>query len=77
MRWYDDLPKVAQEAIDQTLHFGTGFAISALAGPIVSIVVALIRELVQNWGDADNDYIDMAIDVLVWGLGAALASLVF
>ncbi len=77
MRWYDDLPKLAQEAIDQTLHFGAGFAISALAGPIVSIVVALIRELVQNWGDRDNDYLDMAIDVLVWGLGAALASLVF
>ena len=77
MRWYDDLPKIAQEAIDQTLHFTAGFAISALAGPIVSIAVALIRELVQNWGDADNDYLDMAIDVLVWGLGAALASLVF
>ena len=77
MKWYDDLPDIAQEAVDQTLHFVAGFAFSALGGPIVSVVVVLIRELVQNWGDSDNDYLDMTIDILVWGLGAALASLVF
>ena len=75
--WYAKLPHWGQEAIDQGLHFTAGFLISAVAGPIVSIVVACIRELVQNWGDDNNDYLDMMIDMLVWTLGAIAASLVF
>ena len=35
------------------------------------------REIIQNWGDEDNDYLDMATDLLVWTLGATAASLVF
>lgn len=74
--WYEELPKVWQEIVDQTLHFTAGFLLGAI-NPWLSVGVAVLREIIQNWGDADNDYFDMAIDVLVWTLGAVAASLVF
>jgi hypothetical protein len=76
MKWYDDLPHVWQEVIDQTLHFGAGFLIGCFS-PILSIVVAVAYEAVQNWGDEDNNYLDLATDLLVWTLGAVVASLAF
>lgn len=68
-QWYEDLPRAWQEVVDQTLHFVAGFLISALTNPAISIGVAWIRELIQNWGDEDNDYLDLATDLLVWTLG--------
>lgn len=76
-QWYEDLPHVWQEVVDQVLHFTAGFLISAFTGPFFSFGFAIGREIVQNWGDKDNDYLDMATDVLVWTLGAIVASLVF
>lgn len=77
MRWYEDLSEDMQEVVDQALHFGIGFLISVLAGPVVSVAGGALRELVQNWGDEDNNYWDMALDLFVWSLGAVAASLVF
>lgn len=76
MKWYDDLPRVWQEVVDQSLHFGLGFILGAFS-PVFSVLVGIGREIVQNWGDEDNDYTDMAIDVFVWTLGAVAASSVF
>jgi hypothetical protein len=74
--FYTELPKWGKELIDQSLHFGAGFFFSLLLGPIVSLVLGGLREAFQNWGDEDNDYTDMAIDLAVWCLGIA-ASIVF
>lgn len=76
MKWYDDLPKVWQEVVDQAIPFSLGFLIGAFS-PVVSIVVAVVYEAFQNWGDGDNDYLDMATDLSVWTLGAIAASLAF
>ncbi len=76
MKWYDDLPKVWQEVVDQAIHFGLGFLLGCFS-PITSITVAVVYEAFQNWGDENNDYLDMATDLLVWTLGAVAASLVF
>lgn len=75
-RWYEELPKVWQEVIDQTLHFGLGLVVGGFS-PLLSIVVCLAREWFQNYGDDDNDAIDMLTDITSWTLGAIVASLVF
>lgn len=75
-QWYEDLPKFWQEGVDQALHFTAGFALGCLS-PLFSVGFAIGREIAQNWGDKDNDYLDMALDLLVWTLGAVVASLVF
>lgn len=74
--WYKNLPHFWQEVVDQTLHFILGFVIGALS-PLGSIAVCLGREWWQNYGDADNDAIDMLEDISVWTLGAIVASLLF
>lgn len=76
LQWYEDLPHVWQEVVDQALHFAAGFLIGAI-NPWLSIGAAVLREIIQNWGDEDNNYLDMAVDILVWTLGAVAASLVF
>lgn len=45
-----------------------------IAGFVVSLAVGIGREVVQNWGDADNDYLDAAADVLAWAAGSASAA---
>ncbi len=45
--------------------------------PLLSVVVCLAREWFQNFGDDDNDAIDMLTDITSWTLGAIVASLVF
>lgn len=81
-RWYDRLSDTGREIIDQALHALSGAAISALAGGVSTIwldgwlaggIGALvasaaggIRELVQNWGDEENDDLGNLIDWLVW-----------
>ena len=47
MKWYDDLPKVWQEVVDQAIHFGLGFLIGCFS-PVLSVLVAIAREIVQN-----------------------------
>lgn len=74
--WYKDLPHWGQEVVDQTLHFILGFSIAAVAGLGFSIGMAVLRETVQNWGDDNNDYLDMMIDLLFWTIGAVVASAV-
>lgn len=75
---FDELPKWAQKTLEQVAHFGVGFLISAVTGSyVVSVLIAIVREVVQNWGDEDNDYLDMTVDLLVWTIGAVLASVVF
>lgn len=75
-QWYEDLPHVWQEVVDQAAHFTLGFGIGAF-NPLFSISVCLGREWFQNYGDDDNDAIDMLIDIIFWTLGAIVASLVF
>lgn len=75
---FDDLPKWAQKTLEQVAHFAAGFLISAVTGsPIFSVAIGVAREVFQNWGDKDNDYLDMATDLWVWTIGAVLASAVF
>lgn len=73
--WYENLPKLWQEVVDQVLHFALGGLI-ALASPMLSVGVALTREWWQNRGDTDNDAMDMHRDLAVWYLGALAMSLV-
>lgn len=75
-QWYEDLPHVWQEVVDQAAHFGLGFVVGALS-PLLSVVVCLAREWFQNFGDDNNDAIDMLADITSWTLGAIVASLVF
>lgn len=65
------------KVLEQVAHFIAGFAISAFTHPLVSVAVAVGREIYQNWGDTNNDYADMALDLFVWIAGAIIASLVF
>lgn len=74
--WYRRLPHVWQECVDQSLHFTAGLVLG-FASPILSIVVEIIREWWQNYGDKENDAMDMLTDITVWTLGAVAASLVF
>lgn len=75
-QWYQDLPHVWQDVVDQVAHFALGFAIGGFS-PLFSISVCLGREWFQNYGDDDNDAIDMLTDITSWTLGAIVASLVF
>lgn len=43
----------------------------------LSTLIGLGREVWQNWGDDNNDYLDAGADLLFWSIGAALMSLVF
>lgn len=84
-RWYRNLSNEWQEVVDQAFHFGLGFVLSTplalfdldLVGILVSVGVAIVREVIQNWGDDDNNYVDMATDLTSWAIGAIAASLVF
>lgn len=83
--WYDDLPRWGRKVVDQILHALGGAAIEAVfawwspwwVGVVVAVVLAIAREVWQNWGDAKNDYVDMLLDVVFFGVGAALMSLAF
>lgn len=77
IEFYENLPRWARKTIDQILHFVFGFVIAAAINIPASIMVAVAREVIQNWGDKDNSYSDMAIDVVVWTVGAVIASVVF
>lgn len=74
--WYDRLPHWGQDLVDQSLHALIGFGIGAFS-PLLSIAVCLAREWLQNYGDLDNDAIDMLTDIIFWTLGAVVASVVF
>ena len=43
---------------------------AGLCGFLASLARGGVREFRQNWGDKDNDYRDMALDLACWTLGA-------
>lgn len=83
---YERLPKWGQKVVDQIGHVLIGGGTAALVGGLcllalpawASGLVGAIAgaftmgcyELVQNLGDDDNDYADMAVDLSV-GISAA------
>lgn len=87
--WYDEQPELIRDIIDQSAHFfgfGLGAAlVGGLAriglGPVASgaigaacgIIAAGVYELVQNVGDDDNDYADLAVDITFEVLGPLFA----
>ena len=87
-RWYQRLPRWGQKLVDQLGHGGIGggtaaifggLALLGLSGEWAGAVGAAsgslamgAYELAQNVGDTDNNYADMAIDLVV-GVGSAVA----
>lgn len=88
--WYARLPRWARKVVDQLAHAAIGAAIaglvgglsrlrlswrwSALAGGCASALGAIVYELAQNLGDAENNVADAVLDAAVWSLaGAAVA----
>ena len=47
-----------------------------MAGVALSVAVGVAREVVQNWGDADNDVLDSIADALAWASGPAAGALI-
>ena len=39
-----------------------------------AVISDAIYETWQNWGDRDNNYVDLALDVLEWGIVGSLVS---
>lgn len=80
--WYDALPEWGREIVDQALHALAGASIAGLVGGVLTLwldgwlaggIGALVasaaggtRELVQNWGDEENDDLGNVVDWLVW-----------
>ena len=70
---------------EQGLHWlaGAAFALAVAkwfpfwASWGFSTALGLAREVWQNWGDENNDYLDAGADMLSWTLGAIVGSLVF
>lgn len=77
--------------LEQLAHFAAGLCIAMLSAWLLAfwttdLVAGSVgmglgagaagaRETLQNWGDSDNDYLDLAIDVLAWVAGAVLGGL--
>lgn len=86
-KWYRRLPKWGQDLVDQLGHVGIGGVPAAvlggclltilpagwsgLIGAIAGALTMGLYETIQNVGDWDNDYEDMALDLSV-GVSAAV-----
>lgn len=87
IEWYDDQPELIQDIVDQTAHVALFGGIAAVVGclsrimlePIAAgaigatagVICAAAYETWQNWGDENNDYADLRVD-LYFEMGSAL-----
>lgn len=61
---------------DRSRHRWRALRAWILVALVLSIGAGAAREVIQNWGDAENDLLDSAADLLAWSIGASISAAV-